>query len=646
MARNITITFEDGSSHIYENAPDDATPEQATQRAEAEFGRKVVHLDGGAAGAPEAAQAVEQAAAPSMASLIPGQDRAGPPMQKPSGSILDNVGRTLASFMDTTVGGILPAVAQVGGYGVARLAHSPEQAQAIAGQMASAVDKPFGKAFGVENTPEYQGEASRQVMDFIGQNFQKGAKWISEKTGLPQADVESYMGTASFMLPKVVAPVAKAAKEFAGSTLEKATTAAKMPFEKQLNERAQRQSLQDYERGPQIEAAADAQRLKIALNPADIDPSMGPKMTSIIAGEQGEQLIGKANIRAVRRIALNEMDMPPTTQLNGGAAFEATRSKLAGPYNEVAQLPVMMADDTVVSRLNALRPDENVIGKEPFAKGINKRIDIAIAKTSQGQTGAQVLESIKVLREQAKKTYNNQSAGNAALEVADTNLAIAGALEEMLEANVKNPKLVEKFRESRQKMARSYAYEGATNKATGVIDVSKLARIASKDSALTGDIASLGKIGANFPEVFTNKVSTDRGTAARYTRSGAMGVIGAVAGQELGLPWGTGAAVGGLIGLAGGELGQGLAARRVASRGYQEGLNLRDMRLPVNQMAATQAGAPATVPSTSPQIAPMTIFRELQADIVSGKIPRPKSEAEMRAMISMYMERRQAGAQQ
>lgn len=48
MPRNITVTFDDGSSHVYENAPDDATPEAVTERAEKDFsGKKVASLDGG-----------------------------------------------------------------------------------------------------------------------------------------------------------------------------------------------------------------------------------------------------------------------------------------------------------------------------------------------------------------------------------------------------------------------------------------------------------------------------------------------------------------------------------------------------------------------------------------------------------------------
>jgi hypothetical protein len=62
MGRNITVTFDDGSSHIYNGVPDNVTPEMAQLRAEKDFtGRKVTGLDGGAA-AKEVAAPIEAAA--------------------------------------------------------------------------------------------------------------------------------------------------------------------------------------------------------------------------------------------------------------------------------------------------------------------------------------------------------------------------------------------------------------------------------------------------------------------------------------------------------------------------------------------------------------------------------------------------------
>lgn len=47
MARNITVTFDDGSTHVYQNAPDNLTPDQVSQRAQKDFGKAVTSLDGG-----------------------------------------------------------------------------------------------------------------------------------------------------------------------------------------------------------------------------------------------------------------------------------------------------------------------------------------------------------------------------------------------------------------------------------------------------------------------------------------------------------------------------------------------------------------------------------------------------------------------
>lgn len=53
MARNITVTFDDGSTHVYQNAPDDITPDQVSQRAAKDFGKAVKALDGGRNSAPD-----------------------------------------------------------------------------------------------------------------------------------------------------------------------------------------------------------------------------------------------------------------------------------------------------------------------------------------------------------------------------------------------------------------------------------------------------------------------------------------------------------------------------------------------------------------------------------------------------------------
>lgn len=118
------------------------------------------------------------------------------------GEFFRGQGRAAASLADVTLGSVIPSVAGAVTYAGARaVGQTPEQAAATQQKVTSAVDKPFGKAFGVTETPEYKGEASQQLMNFIGANMEKGADWISQQTGVPKTDVENMMNTALIAAP-------------------------------------------------------------------------------------------------------------------------------------------------------------------------------------------------------------------------------------------------------------------------------------------------------------------------------------------------------------------------------------------------------------------------------------------------------------
>lgn len=497
------------------------------------------------------------------------------------GDFTTGLGRGFASLADVTVGGVLPAVAQQVIYPFARIGSTPEQAQATAQNIAGKIEKPFGRAFGVVGTPEYEQEAGRQIMDFIGQNFQKGAKWISEKTGIPALDVENMMGTLVPVAATKAKPTAQAAARVGTELAADVVAGAKLPLEKGILEpRRQRQSLEDYARGPQIDAAKEAQRLGIVINPVDIQPGVATRTLAGMAGERGQQTITSTNQQQVRKVALKDLNLPETTQLTNRDVFDKAREQLAGPYNEIRKLPTLTADQAVKTQLDSLRPDPSSIGSNRYAASINSIIDDALVKVDAGLTGNQLLDNVRKLRQRARKTYDNKNADLAALDVADTNLAVANALESMIESNIFNPKLLSQFRDARQKMARTYVYENATDFNTGLVDPKKLSRITAKDNVLTGDVKSLGRIAGNFPDVFSPKVSTPLGTLMAIGRTGFAGSLGGIVGYNL-LGGFQGGTYGSLLGAAAGEVAQRMAANRLASPEYQAGLTIRDRRIPV-----------------------------------------------------------------
>ena len=522
---------------------------------------------------------------------ISGVGSTGVPGPRRAPGLGAQLGRTAASLADVTLGGIIPGAAQYLAYPLARLQRSPEEAQAITQNLVGAIDRPFGKAFGVTETPEYQQEAGRQVMDFIGQNFQKGAKFIAEKTGIPAADVESYMATLSLTAPKVVPPVAKAVTEAVAPVVQDIKAGVQLPFEPMLQKGRERRSAESYARAPELDAIAEAQRLKLVIDPRKIDPSsVMARGYSLAAGPRGPEAMVTTNKPRVTQIAKDELGLDATTSLTSAAPFKQARANVAAPYEEVKKLPIQQADAAMIQRLEAIRSDLEVIGAKEYAPAISKIVDDAISKTQTGLTGETLLKNISVLRERAKKTYNNKSATTEAIDIADTNLKIAAELESMIDGSIANPKLLEQYRDARQKMARTYAYESATDFNTGTVDVAKLARITSKDNALTGDIASLGRIAGNFPEAFAPSPESRFFSVPRLTRAGISGTAGAlIGGAAFDTPgYILGTAAGSLLG----EISGKYAANRLASPSYQAGLQLQDFRIPVNQLAAAAAPIP------------------------------------------------------
>jgi hypothetical protein len=74
MPRNITITFDDGTSHQYAGVPDNVTPDQVHQRATQEHGKAITNIDGGNA-QPKPERSWGDVAGSAVQNLIPSTGR-------------------------------------------------------------------------------------------------------------------------------------------------------------------------------------------------------------------------------------------------------------------------------------------------------------------------------------------------------------------------------------------------------------------------------------------------------------------------------------------------------------------------------------------------------------------------------------------
>ena len=104
-----------------------------------------------------------------------------------------NLLKGLASVADIAISAVPAAASQVVYAGGRAFGQTPEEATATAQKVANAPS--IGKTFGITEDPAYKQEATRRIMDKIGQYIGEGADAISQKTGIPKQDVENMLGT-------------------------------------------------------------------------------------------------------------------------------------------------------------------------------------------------------------------------------------------------------------------------------------------------------------------------------------------------------------------------------------------------------------------------------------------------------------------
>jgi hypothetical protein len=133
------------------------------------------------------------------------------------GQFLRAQGRGVASAADIGINAVTGTL-DVLAYPLARAYYgtqmSPEAAEAKAKAETTSPKDVVGRAFGVTETPEYKGEASRQVMDYIGANLEKGVDAIqrglqSQGINIPKGDVENMVNQATFLIPGALKTAAK-----------------------------------------------------------------------------------------------------------------------------------------------------------------------------------------------------------------------------------------------------------------------------------------------------------------------------------------------------------------------------------------------------------------------------------------------------
>lgn len=471
MSRDITITFEDGSTHVYKGAPDTTTPEIVQKRAEAQFGKSVTGIDGGR--------------------------KSGPPPDE--------------GFLTTVRKGIQDAVEPV-------LSVGANMIMAPIANFAGAAGDIYSRATGTANIGadvqrDVQGlafqprtERGQERLAAVGEAFDK-----SKLAGLPMADLSvlSPMAQSAKAIRQQV-PLLKANSSFSTTDMRQATKPAAMAVEQAAAEQA---AIDSGNMGAVLDNLKLARENKFVVNPTTNNPTLKNKGGSAIVGDSdlnvGAYRINQPNANAKARA---DLGIAEGTPLNA-EAYSGVKQGFIDVSNEVQKIPKFKTDNQYLNSLNersfitSLPMEEQVLLKN--SKQVNKLIEQAALPEFTG-TGA--IAIMRELRAKSSRVLNNPTADPAATALANAQRNVAKQIEAMIERNLSasgKPELAKRFADERTLYAKASAYQNATTK-NGDVQVTKL-HSGKGHTAYTGNLKILSDLGEAFPEVFKPPASSGSG---------------------------------------------------------------------------------------------------------------------------------------
>lgn len=494
---------------------------------------------------------LEQSAPSPYSSAVPQVNAQGQVARQPDAiptSRLDAFGRSMAALADTTLGGLAPSIIGPITYAGSRaFGASPTQATASSKAATAPFEQPFGRTFGVTQTPEYKGEASQRLTEFIGENAQKGSKWISEKTGVPEADVENMLGTILVAAPVGVKKGYQAAAPLVKQGIE-AIPAVQAAREAKV--------AKSYERGVDIDATKLANQYKINLNPAEKNPTFSNRAGAALVGN--EDLNNRLSISNQKRwveISQDALGLTRETPLTSPDVFNKARAqpKFSEPYNKIQAVTNIEIPQDAFGKLDNAKSSKTFNDPNDAAL-VSTYIDNLKNELAQGGSGAKLLKSVQDLRQQAQTVFNSEKAGGqldqGAKARATAQMAAADVLDDIIYHNLPDAASKKAFLPARAALADSYAIESATNFGTGLVDPNVFAKMINDGKYMTGVAGDMGRIAANNPNAARINAKYEATTTQKFKRNSPLGLVGAgIAGTAgMGIEGAiTGAAIGGGI---------------------------------------------------------------------------------------------------
>lgn len=484
MPRDITVTFGDGSTHVYKGAPDDVTPDAVQARAEKEFGKSVSALDGGRPTPSAQPRGTVFAEQPGMlesigAAVGRGVGEIGLGAQKLVGMGLEKLGAEQAGkwLQEDVARGKQKLETALAPYkaayptatGIAQFAGETAATLPVGGVLAKPIQA-IGAAI-----PSAARVTAPLAQSIASGGFQTGLQPGVANMLTRAAGGAALGGTAAALINP----------EEAGTG---AAIGAALPGISNVLAGARR-LVRGAEQTPQMQAAIQSAReAGYVIPPSQARDSAINKTLEGVAGKASvSQAASLKNQAITNRLANETIGVAPDAQLTP-ELLDSVRKEAGKAYEAIAGL-----GDFAVTGGAKLPAEVNVRSVlDPYTMTPSNKVDAGELVRAWKQANADATAYYRAYGRDANPETLAKAKG-----AADT----AKKVDEFLSAQLKNAKLddmLDALKAARVQIAKTYSVENALNPVTGNVDAKKLAAQLEKGKVLSGGLETAGRFASQF----------------------------------------------------------------------------------------------------------------------------------------------------
>jgi hypothetical protein len=253
--------------------------------------------------------------------------------------------------------------------------------------------------------------------------------------------------------------------------------------------------------GPSPQMAQSIQQardLGYVIPPTQANPSMMNRLIEGIAGKASTaQNASARNQQITNELAAKSLGLPKDTPITP-EVITSLRTKAGEAYTNLGLSGQVIADKSYTKALDDIaKPYVTALQGFPDAPP-SPVINLVQSLKSPSFDASSAVEKIKQLRTSADDAFRtgNSDIGRASKKAAD---AIENALQTHL-SKTGQTDLLNKFKDARQIIAKTYSIEKAANTTTGTIDAKKLAAQLQRGKPLSGELKSIAQFSQAFPK--------------------------------------------------------------------------------------------------------------------------------------------------